>query len=150
MIVEGEKAPAWKTVTDEGRPVSSADYAGKTVVLYFYPKADTPGCTVEACGFRDAFAAYRKAGVVLLGVSKDTAADQKKFRDKFGLPFTLLADADLKLATAFGAVKEKVKEGRTVTGVQRSTFVIGPDGVVKKVFPSVTPEGHAAEVLGAL
>jgi len=136
--------------TDEDKTVSLSDYAGKPVILFFYPKADTPGCTIEACGFRDSFKEIKKTGVVLLGISKDTAASQKKFQEKFGLPFPLLADPDKKIATRFGVVKEKNMYGKKVEGIARTTFVIGPDGKIKHIFNNVKAEGHADEVLAYL
>ncbi len=131
----------------DGNIVNLTDFAGKTVVLFFYPKADTPGCTIEACEFRDSYAAIKKTGVVLLGISKDTAASQKKFQDKFSLPFPLLADPEKKIAELFGVVKEKNMYGKKVKGIARTTFVIGPDGKIKHIFNNVKAEGHADEVL---
>ncbi len=119
-------------------------------MLYFYPKADTPGCTKEACGFRDSYAAIKKTGVVLLGISADTAASQKKFQDKFSLPFPLLADAEKKIANLFGVVKERQMYGKKIKGIARTTFVIGPDGKIKHIFNNVKAEGHADEVLAYL
>jgi len=123
------------------------DLRGKTVVLYFYPRANTPGCTVEARGFRDTYKQIQKTGAVLLGVSPDTPSAQKKFSDKFSLPFPLLADADRKIAQAFGVLKEKNMYGRKVIGVARTTFVIGPDGTIRHIFENVKADGHADEVL---
>ncbi len=145
-----DKAPTFSTTDENGKEVALKDFLGKTVVLYFYPKADTPGCTKEACGFRDTYSKIRKTGAVLLGISADTAASQKKFQDKFTLPFSLLADADKKIAGQFGVVKEKNMYGRKVMGIARTTFVIGPDGKIKHIFNNVKPEGHAEEVLECL
>jgi len=145
-----DKSPDFSTTDENGKEVALKDFRGKTVVLYFYPKADTPGCTKEACGFRDSYAAIKKTGVVLLGISADTAASQKKFQDKFSLPFPLLADADKKVAEAFGVVQEKNMYGKKVMGIARTTFIIGPDGKVEHIFPKVKPEGHAEEVLAYL
>ena len=120
------------------------------MVLYFYPKADTPGCTKEACSFRDTYKDIKKTGVVLLGISKDTSASQKKFQEKFSLPFPLLADPEKKIANQFGVVKEKNMYGKKVKGIARTTFVIGPEGKIKHIFNNVKPEGHAEEVLAYL
>ena len=116
-------------------------------MLYFYPRADPPGCTIEACSFRDSFKRVEKIGAVVLGVSPDTPAAQKKFVDKFDLPFTLVADADKKICNAYGVIQEKNMYGKKVMGVARTTFVIGPDGKIKHIFSKVKPEGHAEEVL---
>jgi peroxiredoxin Q/BCP len=142
-----DKSPDFNTTDENGKEVALKDFRGKTIVLYFYPKADTPGCTKEACSFRDSYSAIKKTGAVLLGISKDTAASQKKFQEKFGLPFPLLADPDKKIANAFGVVKEKNMYGKKVLGIARTTFVIGPDGKIKHIFNNVKPEGHAEEVL---
>ena len=145
-----DKAPDFSTTDENGKEVALKDFRGQTVVLYFYPKADTPGCTKEACGFRDRYAAIRKTGVVLLGISKDTAASQKKFQEKFALPFPLLADPEKNIASLFGVVKEKNMYGKKVKGIARTTFVIGPDGKIKHIFNNVKAEGHAEEVLAYL
>src|ERR1039457_4282710 len=142
-----DKSPDFSTPDENGKEVASKDFRGKTVVLYFYPKADTPGCTKEACGFRDSYAAIKKTGVVLLGISKDTSVSQKKFQEKFSLPFPLLADPEKKIANLFGVVKEKNLYGRKVQGIARTTFVIGPDGKIQHIFNNVKAEGHADEVL---
>jgi len=142
-----DKAPEFTLPDQNGEPVSLKDLRGKTVVLYFYPRADTPGCTIEDCEFRDSYKKIQKTGVVLLGISPDTPKAQKKFEEKFDLPFTLLGDADKKVANAYGVMKEKNMYGRKVIGVARTTFVIGPDGKIKHVFNKVKPEGHADEVL---
>jgi peroxiredoxin Q/BCP len=142
-----DKAPAFRTTDENGKEVALKDFQGKTVVLYFYPKADTPGCTKEACGFRDTYKKIEKTGAVLAGISADTAGAQKKFQDKFSLPFMLLADAEKKIANQFGVVKEKNMYGRKVMGIARTTFVIGPHGKIKHIFKNVKPEGHAEEVL---
>ena len=136
--------------TDEDKTVSLSDYAGKPVVLFFYPRADTPGCTIEACGFRDAFKKLQEAGAVVLGISRDTPAAQAKFRAKYDLPYTLLADVDEKACNQFGVLKEKNMYGKKVMGIERTTFLIGPDQTIAKVFPKVKPEGHAEEVLTAI
>jgi peroxiredoxin Q/BCP len=133
--------------TDEDTTVSLSSYAGKPVILFFYPRADTPGCTIEACGFRDVFSKLQAAGVVVLGISRDTPKDQAKFRAKFELPYTLLADVDEKVCKQFGVLKEKNMYGKKVWGIERTTFVIGPDQHLVHIFPKVTPAGHAEEVL---
>ena len=142
-----DKAPEFALPDQNGEEVSLKALRGKTVVLYFYPRADTPGCTIEACEFRDSYKKIQKTGVVLLGISPDTPKAQKKFEEKFDLPFTLLGDADKKVANAYGVMQEKNMYGRKVIGVARTTFVIGPDGKIKHVFKKVKPQGHADEVL---
>ena len=136
--------------TDEDKTVSLSDYAGKPVVLFFYPRADTPGCTIEACGFRDQFKKLQAAGAVVLGISRDTPKDQAKFKAKFDLPYTLLADVDEKVCNQFGVMKEKNMYGKMVWGIARTTFLIGPDRTLLHIFPQVTPEGHAEEVLALI
>jgi len=131
---------------DENK-VSLKDFRGKTVVLYFYPRADTPGCTKESCEFRDTDKQIQKAGAVILGISADTPKAQKKFQEKYHLPFTLLADTEKKVINAFGVYKEKNMYGKKVMGIARTTFIIGPDGKIKHVFNKVKPEGHAEQVL---
>lgn len=149
-LVEGAPAPDFRLARDGGGAISLADFKNRKLVLFFYPKADTPGCTKEACSFRDSYSAIKRTGVVLLGISKDTSASQKKFQDKFSLPFPLLADPDKKIADLFGVVKEKNMYGKKVKGIARTTFVIGPDGKIKHIFNNVKPEGHAEEVLAYL
>ena len=149
-IAEGRKAPDFTRQDAGGTSVSLSDFKGKDVVVYFYPKDDTPGCTKEACEFRDTYKQMQKAGAVLLGASPDTPKAQKKFQEKFHLPFRLLADADKKLCNAFGVIQEKNMYGKKVMGVVRTTFIIGPDGKIKHVFHKVKPEGHSEEVLGYL
>ena len=150
MLDVNDKAPDIKLEDENGKEVSLKDFKGKTVVLYFYPRADTPGCTKEACEFRDAYRQMQKTGAVLLGASPDTAKAQKKFQEKFHLPFTLLADADKKLCHAFGVIQEKNMYGKKVMGVVRTTFILGPEGKIKHVFHKVKPEGHSEEVLAYL
>lgn len=150
MLKPGDKAPSFTLETDRGERVALKDFAGKPVVLYFYPKDDTPGCTVEACEFRDAWTDVQQAGAVVLGVSPDDVASHVKFRDKFQLPFPLLADPEHTVARAYGAWGEKSMYGRKYMGILRSTFIIGGDGRITHVFPKVSPKGHAAEVLEAL
>ena len=146
----GAKAPAFRLPSDAGTPVALKDYAGRTVVLYFYPKDDTTGCTTEACDFRDNWRAVQAAGAVVLGVSPDGVASHQKFKKKYELPFTLLVDADHAVAEAYGAWGEKSMYGRKYYGVLRSTFIIDPRGKIARVFSKVKPRGHAAEVLAAL
>ena len=150
MADSGEQAPDFELQNQDGETVRLADYAGKTVVLYFYPKADTPGCTTQACGIRDRGAEYDAAGAVVLGVSPDKPAALRKFADKYGLPFTLLADPDHQVAEAYGVWVEKSMYGKKYMGVERSTFVIGPDGTLVEVFRKVKPAEHDDLVLGAL
>ncbi len=145
-----DKSPDFSTTDENGKEVALKDFRGQTVVLYFYPKADTPGCTKEACSFRDAYKEIKRTGVVLLGISADTSGAQKKFQDKFSLPFPLLADAGKKIADLFGVVKEKNMYGKKVKGIARTTFVIAPDGKIQHIFHNVKPEGHAEEVLAYL
>jgi thioredoxin-dependent peroxiredoxin len=142
-----DKAPDFTLPDADGKEIALKDLRGKTVVLYFYPRADTPGCTIEACEFRDTYKKIQKTGAVLLGISPDTSKAQKKFADKFSLPFTLLADADKKVANAYAVMKEKNMYGKKVMGVARTTFVIGPDGKIDHIFEKVNPVGHAEEVL---
>jgi peroxiredoxin Q/BCP len=146
----GDPAPNLSLDTDSGEPFELSALRGKNIVLYFYPKADTPGCTKEACDFRDHSNKFSRANTVIVGVSPDVSKAQAKFKDKFDLPFTLLADADHKAAEAYGVWKEKSMYGKKYMGVERTTFVIGTDGKIKKVFPKVKVEGHAEEVLAAL
>jgi thioredoxin-dependent peroxiredoxin len=145
-----DKAPDFTLHDENDKEVSLKALRGKVVVLYFYPRADTPGCTVEACAFRDTYKQIQKSGAVLLGISPDTPKAQKKFQDKFNLPFSLLADADKKVAEAYGVVQEKNMYGKKVMGIARTTFVIGADGKIQHIFPKVKPEGHAVEVLAYL
>ncbi len=150
MLEAGQKAPDFRLHDQDGKEVSLAGCAGKTVVLYFYPKDDTPGCTKEACAFRDSFADIQSTGALLYGVSADDQASHTKFREKHSLPFPLLSDPGAELARAFGAWGVKKMYGKEYEGIIRSTFVIGPDGVIQKVFPKVKPEEHAGEVLEVL
>jgi thioredoxin-dependent peroxiredoxin len=132
---------------DQENTVHLSDYAGTPVVLFFYPRADTPGCTIEACGFRDVFKKIQKAGAVVLGISRDTPKAQAKFKAKYDLPYPLLADVDEKVCKQFGVLKEKNMYGKKVIGIERTTYLIGPDQKLLKIFPKVKPEGHAEEVL---
>jgi peroxiredoxin Q/BCP len=149
-LKEGDQAPDFSAAINGGGTVSLADYQGKHVVLYFYPKDDTPGCTKEACAFRDGFAAFKKKGAVILGVSTDPVKAHDKFVDKFKLPFPLLSDTDKKIVEAYGVWGQKTFMGRKYMGTNRVTFLIGPDGRIKKIWPQVKPDEHAAEVLAAL
>ncbi len=150
MLKEGDKAPEIRLQTDAGEPFNLSDLKGKRVVLYFYPRADTPGCTTEACEFRDDIAKFRKLGATIVGVSPDKPAAQAKFKTKYDLPFTLLADEEKAAAQAYGVWQEKNMYGRKVMGIVRSTFVIGPNGKIEKIYSKVKAKGHAAEVLDAL
>jgi len=145
-----DKAPDFTLPDQNGHPVALKSFRGKTVVLFFYPKADTPGCTIEACGFRDAYKKIEKTGAVVLGISADSSQAQKKFEDKYDLPYTLLADSDRKVCEAFGVIKEKNMYGKKVMGIARTTFVIGPDGKVAHIFNNVKADGHAEEVLASV
>lgn len=149
-IEVGKRAPAFSAKDDRGKTVKLADLKGRTLVLYFYPKDDTPGCTKEACGFRDASADLKKLGVVVLGVSPDSVESHGRFRDKYKLNFPLLADPDHKLAEKYGAWREKNMYGKKSMGIQRSTYLIDKDGKVAKVWPRVKPEEHPAQVLAAV
>jgi peroxiredoxin Q/BCP len=150
MLAPGNKAPAFSLPSDEGGRVSLKDLKGKKVVLYFYPKDDTSGCTTEACELRDSWARVKRAGAVVLGVSPDGIASHQKFRKKYKLPFALLADEDHEVAARYGAWGEKSMYGRKYFGILRSTFIIDETGRIAKIFPKVKPKGHAAEVLAAL
>ena len=145
-----EKVTDFTLQDDQDRTIHLSDYAGKPVVLFFYPRADTPGCTIEACGFRDVFVKLEEAGAVVLGISRDTPKAQAKFKAKHELPYTLLADVDAVVCNQFGVLKEKNMYGKKVMGIERTTFVIGPDQTLVKVFPKVNPEGHAEAVLAAI
>ena len=145
-----DKVANFSLYNQDEQPVQLKDFAGKPVVLFFYPKADTPGCTIEACGFRDTFAKLQKAGAVVLGISRDTPKAQKKFQEKYDLPYPLLADVDEKVCNQFDVLKEKNMYGKKVMGIERTTFLIGPDQRLLKIFPKVKPEGHAEEVLEAI
>ena len=149
-LKEGDAAPDFSAAASGGGKLSLADFKGKNVILYFYPKDDTPGCTKEACAFRDAFSEFQKQGAVLLGVSPDSPASHDKFVEKFKLPFPLLADEDKKIVNAYGVWGDKSFMGRVYQGTRRVTFLIGGDGRIKKIWPKVKPEEHAAEVLAAL
>jgi thioredoxin-dependent peroxiredoxin len=150
VVTEGEPAPDFTLESDAGEQVSLSDFRGKPVVLYFYPKDDTPGCTAQACGIRDAYGEFERAGAVVLGVSPDSVKRHVKFREKYNLPFTLLADPDHEVAERYGVWSEKRYMGKTYWGVNRSTFLIAPDGTVATVMHDVKPAAHADDVLAAL
>jgi len=150
MLNVGDKAPEIRVQTDSGETFRLSDLKGKRVVLYFYPKADTPGCTTEACEFRDSLSELKEKGAVVVGVSPDKPAAQAKFKQKYELPFTLLADEEKAAAEAYGVWKEKNMYGRKVMGIERTTFVIGPDGKIEKIYGKFKAKGHAAEVVAAL
>ncbi len=147
MLEEKKAAPNFELKDQDGSFVKLSDYAGKNVVLYFYPKDDTPGCTVEACGFRDNYAAFEENGIVVLGVSPDDPRSHAKFIQKFDLPFTLLADTDHAVAESYGVWGLKKFMGKEYMGVLRTTFVIGPDQNLIKIFSNVKPENHYQEIL---
>jgi peroxiredoxin Q/BCP len=149
MLKNGTAAPQFSAMNANGETIRLKDLRGRKVVLYFYPKDDTPGCTKEACSFRDAFADFKKRGIQVLGVSPDSEASHKKFTAKYKLPFTLLADPDHSIADAYGVYGEKKFMGRTYMGVKRITFLIDEKGKIMKVFEKVKPEEHAREVLEA-
>ena len=149
-VKEGDPAPAISLSTDSGEPFTLSSLKGQNVVLYFYPKADTPGCTTQACDFKATLGKFTKANTVIVGVSPDPSAAQAKFKAKFDLPFRLLADTEHKAAEDYGVWKEKSMYGKKYMGVERTTFVLGTDGLVKKIFPKVKVEGHAEEVLAAI
>ena len=143
----GVTAPRFTLPSSSGETIDLADYKGKRIVLYFYPKADTPGCTTEACGFRDAIAGYKKLDVPVFGISPDPIADVRAFAEKFNLNFPLLADADHAITEKYGVWQEKSMYGKKYMGAARTTFVIGPDGKIEHVFERVKPQGHDQEVL---
>ncbi|MCX6772761.1 MAG: thioredoxin-dependent thiol peroxidase [Candidatus Micrarchaeota archaeon] len=147
MVSEGDKAPTFTLPDSGGEKVTLKDFEGKRVVLYFYPKDDTPGCTIEACGFRDMKPEFEKRGAAILGISPDDSESHTKFAGKYKLPFTLLADAGAKVAAKYGVWVEKNMMGHKFMGVNRTTFVIGKTGKIEKIFAKVNPLGHNKEVL---
>lgn len=146
----GSKAPAFTLKDQDGETVKLSDFKGKTLVLYFYPRADTPGCTTQACGIRDRFKEYEKAGAVIVGVSPDEPEALKKFQAKYKLPFTLIGDPDHKVAEKYGQWVEKSMYGKKYMGIQRSTFIIAPNGKIAEYLPKVQPKKHDDLVLKAL
>lgn len=146
----GEPAPDFESTTDEGEMLRLSDLRGQIVVLYFYPRADTPGCTTEACGFRDDYSDYAKHGAVVVGVSPDTVKKQAKFKEKWSLPFTLLADEDHAISDLYGVWGPKKFMGREYEGVHRTTFIIDREGKIAHVFEKVSPDGHSREILKAI
>jgi peroxiredoxin Q/BCP len=146
----GQPAPDFTATTNGGGRISLSDLKGRSVILYFYPRDDTPGCTKEACAFRDVFAEIKRKGAVVLGVSTDSPKSHDKFAEKFKLPFTLVADEDKKIVEAYGVWGEKSFLGRKYLGTHRVTFLIGPDGAIKRIWPQVKPAEHAQEVLNAI
>lgn len=149
-IAAGIPAPEFTLMDENSNPRSLAEFKGQPVVLYFYPKDDTPGCTTEACNFRDDNDVYQKAGVIILGVSPNSPKDHTKFKAKYNLPFTLLADTEHKICETYGVWGRKKFMGKEYDGVFRTTFLIGPNGIILKVFENVKPDGHSKEVLEAL
>lgn len=147
---EGDKAPEFEAETQGGKRISLRELRGKPVVLYFYPKDDTPGCTKEACGFRDAYSQFEAAGAVVLGVSPDSVKSHGKFAEKFSLPFPLVSDESKAIVQSYGVWGEKSFMGRKYMGVHRVTFLVGKDGTIAKIWPKVKPEEHASEVLEAI
>ena len=150
MVEQGKPAPDFELTSDAGEQVRLSSFRGKPVVLYFYPRDDTPGCTAQACGIRDAYGEFERAGAVVLGVSPDSEASHGKFRSKYDLPFTLLADPEHEVAEQYGVWVEKKNYGKTSMGIERSTFVIDADGNVARVMRRVNPRTHADDVLAAL
>ena len=150
MIQEKTKAPDFNLLDEDGNSHTLSEYKGTPLILYFYPKDNTPGCTTEACNFRDDYSAYEKAKVTILGVSPDSVKSHKKFKEKYQLPFTLLSDPDHTVCEAYGVWAEKQMMGKKYMGILRTTFVINKDGVVEKVFEGVKPSEHSKEVLAAV
>jgi thioredoxin-dependent peroxiredoxin len=150
MVAEGELAPDFTLTSDSGEAVTLSSFRGRPVVLYFYPKDDTPGCTAQACGIRDTYENFEQQGAVVLGVSPDDESSHVKFRQKYGLPFTLLADPDHEVADKYGVWGERKYMGKTYWGVERSTFLIDEEGRIAKIMRRVKPDTHAEQVLAAL
>jgi len=150
MLIEGQKAPAFSLPDSQGKFHKLSDYKGRKVVLYFYPKDDTPGCTKEACSFRDDFAKYSAKNAVIIGISADKADSHTKFKEKFGLPFILLSDTDKKVIKDYGAWQEKSMYGKKFMGIQRTTFIIDENRKIIKIFPKVSVDGHSYEILSIM
>ena len=150
MLKEGDAAPKFSVTADDGKKVSLADYKGQNLILYFYPKANTSGCTHESVEFRDALKDFKALNAAILGCSGDSAEDQTKFKTRYKLNFPLLADTEFEVVEAYKARRMKSFFGKSFLGIVRSTFWIGPDGKIRKIWPKVTPKGHAAEVLEAI
>jgi thioredoxin-dependent peroxiredoxin len=150
MVEVGKKAPPFTLKASDGNEITLSDFIGKTVVLYFYPKDNTPGCTKEACSFRDNLARVKKKGAVVLGVSADTVKSHKKFTDDHDLNFPLLSDEDRSVLNAYGVWKKKTMMGKAFMGVVRTTFIINPDGIITHIFPNVKVDGHVEEILKVL
>jgi len=150
MVAEGEQAPDFALSDETGSTIRLTDLRGSKVVLFFYPKDDTPGCTIEACEFRDAYSRLRTAGARIFGISPQDGASHRQFKEKFGLPFPLLVDEDHRVADAYGVWKQRQVQGEIRWGNERTTFIIGEDGRITRIFPRVTPTGHSREILAAL
>jgi thioredoxin-dependent peroxiredoxin len=150
MLKIGTKAPDFDLLSDEGKQVRLRDLKGSVVILYFYPKDDTPGCTKQACEFRDDFSKYKKAGIAVYGISLDTVESHKKFRAKYELPFPLLADTDAIASKAYDVYRQKSMYGKTFWGIDRTTYVLNKEGVIQAIFPRVKVEGHSKELLANL
>ena len=150
LLEEGTKAPDFELPDEHGKPHKLSDYFGKTIVLYFYPKDNTPGCTKEACNFRDDYRVYDDHGIVILGASPDSPTRHTNFKNKYNLPFTLLADTDHEVSDLYGVWQKKKMAGREYYGIKRTTYLIGPDGKILKVFKKVKPAEHSQEVIAVL
>ena len=149
MLKENDPAPYFSSLDQDSKPIALSDFKGQKLVLYFYPKDNTPGCTIESCGFRDAYKDFKKTGVEVIGVSRDSAKKHQNFIAKHDLPFRLIADVDSTVCDAFGVIKEKSMFGKKYLGIERSTFLINEEGVIERVWPKVKITGHVAEVLKA-
>lgn len=150
MLKAGDKAPEFQLMNENGEIIGIKDFLGKKVVLYFYPKDNTPGCTKEACSFRDVYDEILEEGAVVIGISKDIASAHQKFKDKFQLPFYLLSDPEHEVIEAYGAWQEKKMYGKVSMGIVRSTYIIDEKGIISEVFPKVKPDNHGEEILKAL
>ena len=150
MLKENDKAPQFNVPDQNGNDISLSDFKGKWIILYFYPKDMTPGCTTEACNFRDEYSVFQQKGIVVLGVSKDSVSKHKKFEGKYDLPFPLLSDENSTICEDYGVWQEKSMYGKKFMGITRSTFIINPDGLIAKVYPKVNVKEHVAEILADL